>query len=177
MTRLRAFINRFKRDEGGVAAVDFAVVMPLYFVVFLAAFETAMVMTRQVFLDRGVDMAVRVVRLNTSNPPDYDQLKTMICQATAMIENCDTALKLEMFSQDPRGTMTFKSRPDCVNRGLEVQPASIYQPGLQNQIMFVRACVKYEPFFPTAMIGTAIQDVYGEYALVAMSMYVAEPNG
>jgi len=177
MQRMKSFLRRFRRDQDGVAAFDFMLIFPLYFLLFLASFETSMVMLRQVLLDRGVEQAVRIVRLNTLSPPNYDQMKTMICQGAGLIANCQTSLKLEMWMQDPRGTMLLTSKPDCIDRSLQVQPASIYQPGAQNQIMFVRACVKYEPFFPTAVVGTARVDSAGEYTLVSTNIYVTEPSG
>ena len=168
-------LRRFRRDQDGIVAVEFVLILPIYFMLFLASFETAMVMMRQVLLDRGMDMAVRIVRLNTHNPPDYDELKTMICQGSALIANCQDNLKLEMWSQDPRGTLKLKAVPDCIDRELQVQPASAYLVGAQNEIMFLRACVQYKPFFPTATIGTAIVNSFGEYTLVSTSLYVAEP--
>ncbi|MEM1234074.1 MAG: TadE/TadG family type IV pilus assembly protein [Pseudomonadota bacterium] len=176
MRHLKGFLRRFARDEDGVAAFDFVLVFPVFFMLFLASFETGMLMTRQVLLDRGLDQAVRVVRLNTVNPPEYDELKDMVCQASGLIANCDGALKLEMWRQNPRGTMTYDGTPDCIDRSLEVQPASVYGVGDQNQMMFLRACVQYKPFFPTATIGTAITDSNGEYQLVATTVYVSEPR-
>ncbi|MEM6277478.1 MAG: TadE/TadG family type IV pilus assembly protein [Pseudomonadota bacterium] len=176
MTYLKRFLRRFARNEDGVVAFDFVLIFPVYFMLFLASFETATLMTRKVLLDRGLDQAVRVVRLNTVNPPDYQELKAMVCQASGLIANCDDSLKLEMWRQNPRGTMTYDSTPDCVDRSLAVQPASVYGVGDQNQVMFLRACVQYKPFFPTATIGTAIADANGEYQLVATTVYVSEPR-
>ncbi len=174
---LNRLLQRFRRDDDGVVAFDFVIVFPLYLMLFLAAFETAMLMTRQVLLDRGLDMAIRIVRLNTINPPTYEQFKDMVCDASALIADCDNALRIEMEMQDPRGTLDFPTRPTCVNRSLSIQPAAPYSTGSQNQMMFVRACVKYEPFFPTATFGAAVRDIHGEYVLVSTSIYVTEPNG
>jgi len=173
---IRTFLRRFRRDQDGVAAFDFVLIFPVYFMLFLASFETAMLMTRQILLDRGMDQAVRIVRLNTVNPPNYEELRSMICQGSGLIADCETSLKLEMWRQDPRGTMVYDSTPDCVDRSLEVQPASVFGVGDQNQVMFLRACVAYKPFFPTATIGTAITDAAGEYQLVATTVYVSEPR-
>ena len=171
-----SFFGRFRRDEDGVVTFEFVFLIPIYIMMLLAAFETAMLMTRQVLLDRGMDMAVRIVRLNTANPPTYDQLKTMICQGSGLIANCEDSLNLEMWRQDPRGTMTFDSYPDCLDRSLDVQPASTYGTGDQDEIMFLRACVSYKPFFPTATMGTALKDAAGEYNLVSTNLYVTEPR-
>ncbi|MEM9854883.1 MAG: TadE/TadG family type IV pilus assembly protein [Pseudomonadota bacterium] len=177
MGRLRSFLGRLRRDEEGVASFDFILIFPVYFMFLLASVEAGILMTRQVLLDRGVDMAVRQVRINTLNPPTYVQMRKMICEAAALIPDCENTLKLEMFIQDPRGTFNFKRNPDCIDRSLQNQPASIYTLGSQNQIMFVRACVKYDPVFPTSIVATAVIDGGGEYALVSTNIYVAEPNG
>ncbi|MEM9436024.1 MAG: TadE/TadG family type IV pilus assembly protein [Pseudomonadota bacterium] len=165
-----------RRDEAGVASFEFVLIVPVYFMLFLASFETAMLMTRQVLLDRGMDMALRIVRLNTATPPQYEQLRSMVCQGAGLIPNCLNAVKIEMWQQDPRGTMNFKAVPDCIDREKAVDPASVYEPGGSNEVMFVRACVQYKPFFPTATMGTALVNAAGEYALVSTSIFVAEPS-
>ena len=177
MQSAKSLFRRFRRDDSGSATFDFVIVMPLYVLLLVAAFETGFISLRQVLLDRGMDMAVRYVRLNTGNPPTYVELKELICQGAGVIDNCDDALKLEMEIQDPRTNLALRSRPDCVNRSLAVQPAEIYQTGSDNQIMFLRACVRFKPLFRTAIMGSAIADEHGEYAIVSTSMYVSEPSG
>lgn len=175
MRRLISKLRRGRRDEDGAITVDFVITFPIFFMFLFASFELSFVMMRQVLLDRGVEMAVREVRLNSFNPPEYDELKRMICEGAGLIPNCDNALKLEMYREDPRGTLFLKPEPDCIDRSLPVQPASIYETGGPNEIMIVTACVKYMPFFPTARLGETIVDEFGEYGLVATNMYVTEP--
>ncbi|MEM1236818.1 MAG: pilus assembly protein [Pseudomonadota bacterium] len=169
--------RRFRQDQRGAATFDFVIVVPLYVMLLVAAFETGFISLRQVLLDRGMDMAVRYVRLNTGDPPDYVELKDLICDGAGVIDDCENALKLEMEMQDPRGTLVLDSKPDCVNRSLAVQPAEAYETGSDNQIMFLRACVKFTPLFRTAIMGSAIIDEYGEYSVVSTSIYVSEPSG
>ena len=41
-------ISRFLRTEDGTATVEFVIVFPIIIIIFVAAFETAMLLTRQV---------------------------------------------------------------------------------------------------------------------------------
>ncbi|MEO0665569.1 MAG: pilus assembly protein [Pseudomonadota bacterium] len=168
-------LRRFGRDESGVITVDYILSLPLYIAIFLMSFETSFIMMRQTMLDRGVDLAVREVRLNTLAPPNYDELKEMVCDTAGLISSCSQNLTLEMYQEDPRGTMSLNAAAQCFDREEEVQPATIYEPGAQNQIMFVRACVRYKPVFPSAILAGAIVDANGDYALTSASIYVTEP--
>ncbi|MEL6607827.1 MAG: TadE/TadG family type IV pilus assembly protein [Pseudomonadota bacterium] len=174
--RLTNILRRLRRDEEGATAFDFVLVFPVFFMLFLASFESGMLMTRQVMLDRGVEQALRIVRLNTFNPPTYDQFHTMVCQGSGMIGDCLNDLRIEMVPFDPFTSFNMNTTPSCTNRSLAVQPATPFQGGADNQMVFVRACVMYRSFFPSLKFGSTLSDGNGEYALTAMGVFVAEPS-
>ncbi|MEM1301875.1 MAG: TadE family protein, partial [Pseudomonadota bacterium] len=63
---IKRFLSRLcglRRDTEGASSIEFVVVFPAAMIIFLSTFEAGMYLTRQVFLDRGLDMAVRDIRL------------------------------------------------------------------------------------------------------------------
>lgn len=112
---IHTFLRRFRRNEDGGPTVEFVVVFVPFIIIFAAAFEMGMMMTRHVMLERGLDMAIREVRLNTSVEVDEEALRTMICNASGLIPDCTNQLKLEMRPVDPRNWSNIPREADCVN--------------------------------------------------------------
>tara|TARA_B110000503_G_C7106733_1_gene396235 strand:+ start:292 stop:828 length:537 start_codon:yes stop_codon:yes gene_type:complete len=176
MMAISRFLRRFRRADDGNATVEFVLVFPVFMVLFISAFEAGLMMTRHVMLERGLDMAVREVRLNTGAAPTHDQFKTMICQGAGIIPNCMENLKLEMRPIDPRNWSNIPSVADCVNTDEPFQAPRNYQTGAPNQIMIVRACSLFLPIFPGTGLGFQMPRQSGDfYALVSMSAFVMEP--
>ena len=108
---LAKILRLFRRSEEGSATVEFVLVFPMFMVLFTSAFEAGLMMTRHVMLERGLDMAVREVRLNTGAAPSPDQFKEMICEGAGIIPDCMNNLKLEMRPIDPRNCPTSHAAP------------------------------------------------------------------
>lgn len=174
MTR---FLRRFLQDEGGNATVEFVIVFPLLFALFLSTIELGVVLTRQAMLDRAVDLAVREVRLGSLQPVDHETLRDLICSQTILIHDCTTQLKLEMVRMDPRGSGSLGTDIDCIDRANPSVPASRFSVGGANELMILRACVLQDPVSPTAGFGLLmIQERGDAYAIVTTAAYAVEPD-
>ena len=174
--KFKRAVARFRSDERGMAALEFAVVSPAFMLLFISAIESGLLMTRQVMLERGLDMAVREVRLATGTPPDYNTLRKMICNGAGILDECVADLRLEMVPVDPRGTVNIPRKAQCVDRAKPFEPVRQFVPGQDNELVYLRACIKFKPIFPTAGLGFQISDVRGEYKIVADNLFVAEPS-
>ncbi|NET52160.1 MAG: pilus assembly protein, partial [Merismopedia sp. SIO2A8] len=62
--------------------------LPGFLAIFISAYESGLMMVRNVMLERGVDIAVRELRLGTPQPPTFDEFKQSICDASGIIQNC-----------------------------------------------------------------------------------------
>lgn len=177
MTRLRRLLQRFRKSEDGSATVEFVIIFPLFMFLFVSCFELGTVMLRQTMLDRGIDMAVRQVRIGAVPNVTHDILKDMICDRAAILPNCNTELKLEMRVIDPRAWVNMPAVADCIDRADRSLPVLNFQTGLPNQMMVLRACHLFDPYFPTFGLGEFIPRQSGDaYALISTSSYVVEPN-
>ena len=178
MHALKKRLRRFGRKEDGSAImIEFVIFVPLLFSVFLMGVEMGLYSMRHMFLDRGLDMTVRYVRLNTNTPMTHGFLKDMICDNAGFIDDCETTLRLEMTPINPRAFSTFDQDPDCIDVSEDVQPARGFTLGFEHQVMILRACVKFLPVFPTTGLGYAFEkDGSGRARMVSSAVFVQEPN-
>ena len=94
-----------------------------------------------------------------------------------MIPNCENALRLEMVRIDLRDTVSMPGTADCSDSSEEVQPVRSFVNGQENELMILRACAKFDPIFPTTGLGKQLKkDGAGQFALIAMSAFVQEPE-
>lgn len=173
---LRTYLRAFARDEGGTASVEFILVMPVYISVLVMAVELGLITMRHTLLERGLDIAVREIRLGTGTIPQHDDIKELICANSLMLLDCTNKLQLEMRSADIRAFSPFDTTPDCTDVSEPSKPVREWVPGQQNELMLLRACLNYEPLFPEAFLGSAITtDSNGEASVIVTSGFVQEP--
>ena len=173
---IRKSLRRFRRREDGTASIEFVLVFPAFMILFLSAFEAGIMMTRHVMLERGVDMAVRRIRLETATAFTPLQVKTMICNAAGIIPDCLANTKLEMTRIDPRSWTDVPRVADCIDVADPFAPDRSFQNGVPNQMMVIRACSLFRPMFPGTGLGFQLPRKSGDfYALVSSSAFVMEP--
>ncbi len=168
--------DRFRKEDGS-ATIEFALIFPVYIVLLLSSFESGFLMSRQVFLERGLDMAIREVRIDAISPVTHDVLKQRICHHAGGIPDCLDAVRVEMRPVDLLNWNDLPRRADCIDRDDPSAPLRSFTEGGANQLVIVRACALFDPVFPTLGLGARIPRESGtEYALIAMSAYVKEPD-
>ena len=179
MQKFKSWLRRLKRDESGTASVEFVLVVPIYITLIAMSIELGFVTMRHTLLERGLDMAVREIRLSTGADWEHDEIKGMICDNALLILDCDSNLRLEMVPTDPRVLGSMNSEVLCTDKAEQATTPDYddyIAAGNQNQLMLLRACLKYDPLFPAAVLGSALkQDGSGQVAVVTMTAFVQEP--
>ena len=176
MRRMYTYLRRVQKDESGNASVEFFIIFPVFVMMLLASIELGFITLRHTMLERGMDLAVREIRLGTGTAPQHGQIKQLVCDGAAFIRNCDTQLQLEMTSADIRSFAALGETPDCTDAAEPSKPVREFTPGQQNELMLLRACYKYDPIFPDDMLGSAlVKDASGQAAIVSMTAFVQEP--
>lgn len=174
------YFRRLKDDEKGNASVEFVIIVPTFIMLMTMSIELGFVTIRHTMLERGLDIAVRQIRLGTGQPSSYDEIKTVVCDNAPVLANCKDELRLEMQPVDLRAYSTLDAKPKCIENSEPVDPLVLDQEfvfGGVNELMVLRACYMYEPIFPDEMMGRALQkDDYGKTAIVTMSAFVQEPS-
>lgn len=169
-------VLRVREDERGNSTIEFVILFPLIMLMFFNAFESGVMMIRYAMLERGVDMAVRSIRLGTSIQVEEDDVRQMVCSGAGLIPDCMSAVKVEMIRIDPRNYARPNVDADCVNRNDPAVPLRNFATGGTNDLMVLRICALFDPMFPLAGLGFQMQTDGGEYALVSTHMFVMEPG-
>ncbi|MFT6675893.1 MAG: hypothetical protein ACJAVM_002090 [Sulfitobacter sp.] len=176
--RLKHLLRRFRKDQDGSALViEFCIFVPILFGAFLMSVEMGIYSMRQMYLDRGLDIAVRYVRLHTNTAMDHNMIKGIICGNIGFVENCQSTLRLEMTPVNPRNFSGFAQQADCVDTSEPVKPVRGFSLGQQHEMMLLRACIKFDPIFPTSGLGYAFdKDGSGQAKMFATAAFVQEPG-
>lgn len=153
------------------------ILFPIFIIIFMSCFEAGMLMTRQIMLDRAVDLTVRDLRLGTWSSPTHDTVKRDICNNAGIIPDCMNSMLLEL---QPVSTETWSPLPaatKCIDKANDIQPATTFNSGEQNEMMIVRACAVMKPWFYGTGWGLKLPLIDGEnYALISSSAFVNEPR-
>jgi len=184
MYRMTSMIGRSWRRmmgrEDGNATIEFAILFPAFMLVFMSIFEIGMLMTRYMMFDRALDVAVREVRISETRAFTQDQVKALLCSQTVILRNhCldDVTLEMVRIDEDDQDWDFPTGSTPCRNYAEDVIPATAFETGEANDVMFVRACMSIEPFFPTAALGEYLtRDSSGRLNMIAMSAFSVEPN-
>ena len=172
-------VVRLRRREDGSATIEFVILYPIFMVLFLSGVESGVMMLRHAMLERGVDMSIRTLRLNTDSPPTFDELKSSVCNYAGLIKDCNEAVQIELVSVDTTNWTLAMDEIRCRDRDSDIDPVTetTYSPGASNQLMVMRVCAIVDPIFPGTGLGTIMPvDDSGGYALVTITAYVNEPG-
>lgn len=173
ISRLRAF----RRADDGNATVEFAIIIPVFLMILMSTVELGLINVRQSQLESALDQTVRGIRLSTGAPTEHDAIRDQVCQLSGFIDNCETSLRLEMVRLDPFNWSGVNPNPDCVNREEDVQPVRSFVSGQSNELMLIRACMKFKPAFSSWGLGGSLgKDADGRVSLFASSAFVQEPR-
>ncbi len=181
MTRfasLRERVMRGWRSEDGTTTVEFVVLFPLLFSVFVLAVDAGIMQFRQVVLHRAMDMAIREVRLGRIT--ESDTMSGLICARTAMLPNCLDRITVEMRPIDTASFTGLDTPLTCVDLEEELTPYVEFNPGsggAAQELMLVRVCVVADPFVRLTRVLTGVPvNPEGNAVLHTRGIFVKEPG-
>lgn len=169
--------RRFWRDERATATMEFVIVFPIIIILFIAVFETAMILTRQVMLERALDGAVRVLRLTADLTTTHTEIAENICANTLVIPNCNEIIVLDIREVDQLDYVVPDVNTLCIDRDGMVRPANTFNPGQENQLMLIRVCAVVDRLLPFSGFGLNLtRDNTGGVHMTSASVFVNEPD-
>ncbi len=172
-------IKRFARDNRGVAAVEFALIAPIFLALILSLFETGWLMTKIALADNAVSSVGRSIYTGAALSDatiTQDSLKEEICRQIVIIGDCENNIELEVitinsFNDIPTGGEVCR---DSFNGG--VQPVATYTPGQSQEISFVRACITTEIFSPFIGVGLGLpKNSNDRFEIISTIAFANEP--
>lgn len=172
-------LRRFRDDESATATLELVIVFPVLMLLFIAAFESAMILTRQIMLERTLDQAVRVLRLAQGVITDADTVRQTMCQNTSLLPNCSELLSIDLQLVD-RDTYDMPTDDEiCANRGNDtvIQPSNEFQVGGNNEFLLIRTCLVVDRILPISGFGLNLaRDDSGGLHMVSSTIFVNEPD-
>lgn len=171
-----ALLQRFRRDEDASATVEFVLLVPMVMWIVFSVFEAGWLATQQTMLNRGLNLAVRDLRLGRRPNPTANDIKQDICNYAGILRNCMGSLSLELVTL---GNPIGGAAAVCVDRASPIAPVVTFEPGshINQDIMVARVCYVVDPLVPGAGFGAALsKDATGGYHMIAFSAFVNEPG-
>ena len=174
------FLNRlknFNRDDEGSSTLEFVIAFPFIFSMIAVTFDSGLLMAKYVVLENAVDRTVRDVRLSgtAGGSAGATSFKQEVCNIVTLIADCQNSLHVEM---TPISTGSSFSPPPvtCVDRTVGSLPADSYTPGTPDDIVYLRACLVVDRYFPSLLSSVFTVDASGGILLIADTAYVVEPS-
>jgi hypothetical protein len=175
---VRTRLAGFRRRDDGVASVEFVLMLPLFLTIFMASFESGLLMTRNIMLERALDLTVRELRLGSFVNPSHDTIKDAVCGRTVLFEDCGKIMRLELTKVNTATWNLPATDTPCADRDEPIQLLDPLDTGAENEMMLIRACAVFDPIFPMAGLGLRLKkdSLGGGYAIIARSAFVNEPE-
>lgn len=163
-------IRHFLRDERAAITAEFVLAFPVVFLFLVVTLELTFLMARSTLLQQALDVTMREVRLGNIVNPGVLELEDMVCDRISVIPACQSSMTLEFTRVDQATFQMPGQQAPCVRRddeALAARAGDIYDTGVQNDLMVVRAC----------MVIDAITPFFGsEFELFARTAFVNEPT-
>lgn len=178
MRALRRILGRFARGQQGSATIEFVLLFPVVMYPFMMAMEMGFIQIRQAMIERGMDIAVRELRLGDPTLADPDNLKARVCAEILVVPNCADDLLLAMTSVAVVDFAETAGDIECVDRTEEANPdIDDHDLGATNEMMLLEFCVLHDPIFPSFGLGKILpKEPGGGFALTASTFFVNEPR-
>lgn len=171
-------LHTWIKDESGASTLEFVLLFPVVFSVFLMSLETSIIIVRQAMLERAVDITSRSLRLSSRLDLTTETVADMICDKARIIRNCHETISLDLRSI-VRPSYVLPSRDAmCIDRNTLLRPVTRFEPSqtLPNELMLLRVCVEIDPLLRvSALMAQINDDTSGRLFMEASTIFVSEP--
>src|SRR4051795_9071345 len=164
MATLRKALRRFRRNRRGSAAVEFALVAPVFFALLFAIIETAIVFFAGQVLETVTQDSARMIMTGQAQTGGYSQgqFKDYVCGRINVLFDCVNGIYVDVQSYP---AFTNVSISDPIDGAKNFVPTMQYSPGGPGDIVVVRLFYQW-PLFVTGL-GYDISNLSGSKRLLA----------
>jgi len=166
-------LRRLRRDRQGSAAVEFALVAPMFFGLLFAIIETAMVFFAGQVLETVTQDSARTIMTGQAQTAatTQAQFKTAVCARVVALFDCTNGIYIDVQSYSQFSTVNVATPIDA---GKNFVPPNNFNPGGPGDIVIVRLFYQW-PLFVTSL-GFNIADLSGSKRLLtATAAFQNEP--
>ena len=168
-----AALRRFRRNRNGSAAVEFAMVAPMFIGLLFAILESAMVFFASQVLETVTQDSARMIMTGQEQSAGKTQadFKTVVCGKVNALFDCANGITVDVTSASAFGTISLTNPIDT---GGNYVPPNGYLPGGPGDIVVVRLFYQW-PIFVTGF-GFNLSTVSGnKRILTATAAFQNEP--
>jgi Flp pilus assembly protein TadG len=171
---LRSVVRKFRRNRRGSAAVEFALVAPVFFALLFAIIETALVFFASQVLETITQNSARMIMTGQAQTAAYTsaQFATYVCNQVPALFTCAN-ISIDVQSYPAFSSVTINSQIDGTKNFVNNMQ---YIPGAPGDIVVVRLFYQW-PLFVTGL-GYNISNLSGSKRLLsATAAFRNEPYG
>ena len=165
---------RLLRDSRGGAAVEFALVAPLLFLLTFAVIELGAMVLVQAQLDGAARDAARLIRTGQAQVSADPQttFQTLLCSDMSKFAACaNLAYYVQTFTTFSAAATALATPIPRDKNGNVV--ANIFAPGAASQVVTIR--VMFNRPFITSLVGQYLGGAYGSAFLTSTVVFLNEP--
>ena len=169
----RNILRRFRRNRRGSAAVEFALVAPLFFGLLFAIIELAMVFFASQVLETATQDSARVIMTGQAQNASFTQaqFKNLVCSKLTIMFDCVNGVSIDVQSYTAFGSVNVA---DPIDASKNFVPPNNYLPGNPGDVVVVRLFYKW-PLYVTGL-GFNIANISGSKRLLtATAAFQNEP--
>ena len=166
LTFIAKALRRFRRNRRGSAAIEFAMVAPMFIALLFAIIETAMVFYASQVLETVTQDSARMIMTGQAQNAAYTQaqFKAYVCSQVVALFDCTNGIYVDVQSYS---TFASVSVGDPIDAGKNFVPPNNYSPGGPGNIVVVRLFYQW-PIFVTGL-GYNIANLSGSKRLLTAS--------
>jgi Flp pilus assembly protein TadG len=156
--------RRFSRNRRGSAAVEFAIIAPIFFGLLFAIIETALMFFAGQVLETAMQDSARMILTGQAQSASYDQarFKTDVCSRINALFDCANGIYVDVQSYPSFSNVTITDPVDASKNFVNNMQ---YNPGGAGDIVVVRAFYQW-PLFVTGL-GYNISNLSGNKRLLS----------
>jgi Flp pilus assembly protein TadG len=157
-------LRRFRRNRRGSAAVEFALVAPVFFALLFAIIETAIVFFASQVLETVTQDSARMIMTGQAQTGGYTQaqFKTYVCSKVSVLFDCVNGIYVDVKSYPGFSSVSIN---DPIDASKNFVPPNNYSAGGPGDIVVVRLFYRW-PLFVTGL-GYDISNLSGSKRLLS----------
>ena len=166
-------LRRFRRNRRGSAAVEFALVAPVFFALLFAIIETAIVFFAGQVLETVTQDSARFIMTGQAQTGGYSQsqFKTYVCGKISVLFDCVNGVYVDVQSYPGFSNVSIS---DPIDASKNFIPPNNYSPGGPGDIVVVRLFYQWPLIVPG--LGYNISNLSGSKRLLtATAAFRNEP--
>ena len=168
----RGILSRFRRNRSASAAVEFALVAPVFFALLFAIIETAIMFFAGQLLESVTQSSARMILTGQAQNASYtqSQFQTYVCNQIPAILNCNNVY-VDVESYSSFSTINIASQIDASGNFINNMQ---YNPGGPSDIVVVSLCYPWQLY--VTGLGYNISNMTGnKRLLMAAAAFRNEP--